>query len=132
MSGSVTRPRDKDAKADTQKRRRRYRLGHFAERVACIWLMIKGYRILAVRARTPAGEIDLVALRGKRLAFIEVKRRPTLQDAEASITGKQRQRVRNAASLWIARQPRFHDHDIGFDLVFLIPGSWPRHLENAL
>ena len=57
-------------------------------------LMAKGYRILGLRAKTPKGEIDLIALRGRRLVFVEVKRRLTLEDAEASITPRQRERNR--------------------------------------
>lgn len=94
--------------------------------------MVKGYRILGLRAKTPKGEIDLIAVRGRRLAFVEVKRRLTLEDAEASITTRQRERVRQAALLWLARNARYQQHDLGFDLVFIMPRSWPRHLQNAL
>lgn len=116
----------------TAERRRRYRLGLTSETVAAVWLTLRGWRVLARRHRTPAGEIDIVAVRGRRLAFIEVKRRSTMQDAEASITVRQRQRVRRAADLWLARHQRYLDHEIGFDVVFLLPRSWPRHIENAL
>jgi putative endonuclease len=34
-----------------------------------------------VAQRYPVGEIDLVALKGRRLVFIEVKRRKTKEDA---------------------------------------------------
>jgi putative endonuclease len=44
-------------------------------------LRLKGYAVVARRYKTPVGEIDLVALKGKRLAFIEVKRRKTKEDA---------------------------------------------------
>jgi putative endonuclease len=94
--------------------------------------MAKGYRILGLRAKTPKGEIDLIAVRGRRLAFVEVKRRLTLEDAEASITTRQRERVRQAALLWLARNARDQQHDLGFDLVFIMPRRWPRHLPNAL
>ena len=93
--------------ASTARRRQRHRAGQQAEWIAALWLMLKGYRILAIRARTPAGEIDLVAVRRQRLAFVEVKRRPTLEEAQASVAARQRQRVRNAASLWLTREPRF-------------------------
>lgn len=116
----------------TSERRRRYRLGLSAELVAAVYLMLKGYRILARRHRTPAGEVDLIAVRRRRLVFIEVKRRATLGDAEASITSKQRRRVRRAAELWLGRNQRYLDCEIGFDLVFLLPRRWPVHIENGL
>lgn len=116
----------------TEERRRRYRLGLAAETVAAAWLMLRGWRILARRHKTPAGEIDIVAVRGRRLAFIEVKRRRTAEDAEASIGPKQRQRIRRAADLWLARHQHYLDREIGFDVVFLLPRRWPRHIENGL
>jgi putative endonuclease len=64
----------------------RYRRGHLSEWLAAAALLAKGYRILGRRVRTPYGEIDLVALRGRRLAFVEVKRRATRGEAEAAIT----------------------------------------------
>ena len=65
----------------SEKRVRAYRHGLFAETVAALLLQLKGHRIVAQRYKTPVGEIDLVALKGKRLAFVEVKRRKSLDDA---------------------------------------------------
>jgi len=121
-----------DERLATADRRRRNRRGQFSEFTAAAFLMVKGYRILGRRWKSPVGEIDLVAVRGKRIAFVEVKRRPTLADAEASITPRQRSRVRRAADHWLARHPRYQEHEIGFDLVFLIPRRWPIHIENGL
>ncbi len=116
----------------TSVRRRRYAAGISAERLAAVWLTLKGYWILGSRVRTPSGEIDIIAVRGKRLAFVEVKRRASLELAEASVTTKQRQRIRRAASLWIAKHPRYQSYEQGFDLIFLLPRRLPRHLPNAL
>jgi putative endonuclease len=125
MGNSSDRP-------DAAERRRRFRRGHLSEWLAATFLMAKGYRILARRWASPLGEVDLIAVRGGRLAFVEVKRRLTFEDAEASITPRQRQRIRRAADLWLARRPRYQTHEIGFDLVFLAPRRWPRHIENGL
>ena len=43
--------------------------------------MAKGYRIIARRYRSPLGELDLVARRGRVLAFVEVKQRAHAGDA---------------------------------------------------
>ena len=115
-----------------RQRRIRQRSGHISEWLAAAFLMTKGYRILALRRKTSAGEIDLIAVRGKRLAFIEVKRRSTLEQAEASLAPRQQSRIHNAALLWIARQPRYQTHEICFDAVFIVPRHWPVHLENGL
>ena len=54
----------------SERRVRAYRQGLLAETAAALLLRLKGYRIIARRYRTPVGEIDLVALKGKRLAFV--------------------------------------------------------------
>ena len=57
-----------------------YRSGLFAETLTAFLLRLRPHCIVAQRYKTPVGEIDFVALRGKRLAFIEVKRRKTKKD----------------------------------------------------
>ncbi len=122
-------PRSDRASVDRQER---YRQGQWAEYIAAAYLISKGHRILARRLKTPVGEIDLIAIRGRRVAFIEVKRRPSQADCEAAITPRLRQRVHRAADLWLAKRPRYQGHDLGFDLVFIVPRSWPIHLRDAL
>lgn len=113
-------------------RRARLRRGEAAERLAALLLMAKGYRILARRHRTPYGEVDLIATRGRRLAFVEVKRRESETDAQAALTPHQSGRIARAADYWLARNPRFQDHEIGLDAVLVVPWRWPSHLPNAL
>jgi putative endonuclease len=110
----------------------RLRRGRFAELAAACLLISKGYRVLAWRHRTPHGEIDLIAARWGRIAFVEVKRRATAGDGEAALTPYQARRVALAADHWIARHPRFGDHEIGLDAILIVPGRLPRHLKNAL
>jgi putative endonuclease len=118
--------------AGVEERRARLRRGRFAELIAAAALLAKGYRILGRNVKTRAGEIDIVAVRGKRLAFVEVKRRLTSADAEAAVSGQQAARIRNAADYWLAYRPRYHGHEQGYDLVLLVPRRWPRHIPNGL
>lgn len=113
-------------------RRARLRRGRLSEALASALLIAKGYRILGRRVKTRAGEIDIIAVRGKRLAFVEVKRRRTREAAEASVSPRQAARIRAAADYWLARRQRYHHHEQGFDLVLLVPGRWPRHIPNGL
>lgn len=99
-----------------QARVRAYRSGLFAETLAALLLRLKGHRVVARRYKTPVGEIDLVALKGKRLAFIEVKRRKTAEDAAWTVPAKQRRRIVRAAQYWLAGHPDFAGHDIAFDV----------------
>jgi putative endonuclease len=114
-----------------QARVRAYRRGLFAETIAAIMLRLKGHRIVAQRYKTPVGEIDLVALKGRRLAFIEVKRRKTQEDAAWTLPAKQRRRIVRAAQYWLAGHPDFAGHDIAFDVVLAAPWTWPRYIANA-
>jgi putative endonuclease len=118
--------------ADAHIRRARLRSGRFAELLASAALMAKGYRILGRNVRTRAGEIDIIAVRGSRLAFVEVKRRPTREAAEAAVGGHQADRIRNAADYWLAHRPRYHAYEQGYDLMLILPRRWPRHIENGL
>jgi putative endonuclease len=113
-------------------RQRRYRSGHTAEFVASVFLMAKGYRILARRFKASTGEVDLITLKAGRVGFVEVKRRATMADCEASITPKLRQRVRRASDQWLARNEKYQRHDAGFDLVFVLPWRLPVFLRDAL
>ncbi|MEZ5850882.1 MAG: YraN family protein [Hyphomicrobiaceae bacterium] len=115
-----------------EERRTRLRRGASAEWRAAAALMAKGYRILARRHRTPFGEIDIIAVRGKRLAFVEVKRRAGLAEAEAALTTTQAARVTDAAEYWISRHPFYRDHEMGLDAILVVPWRWPLHLANAL
>lgn len=95
-------------------------------------LAAKGYRPIARRVSTATGEIDLVVVKGPRIVFVEVKRRRTLEAAEASISDLQRRRIRRAADAWLARHAGFQSHEISFDVVFVLPWRWPLHLPGAL
>ncbi len=110
----------------------RLRRGVWGEVAAAAWLMLHGYRILARQERTPYGEIDIIAVRGQRLAFVEVKRRRTLEAAEAALMPMQAARVARACDFWVARHPRYHHHEIGLDAVLIVPWQRPVHLPNAL
>lgn len=112
-------------------RQDRYRAGLAAEVWSGLHLMVAGYRILAWRHKTRAGEIDLIATKGKVLAFIEVKRRQDMDTAAAAITPRQSQRLRRAAGLWLACRARYHDFDLRFDALLVTPGAWPAHVVDG-
>ena len=119
------------ARSDDRRRRAGYeRAGRQGEWLAALWLRLKGYRLIARRARTPVGEIDLIMRRGSRLAFIEVKTRARSEDALSAITPRQHQRLRRAAEAWLARHPVDGVRDFGFDLVAIVPRRRPRHLKD--
>jgi putative endonuclease len=112
-------------------RRRAERFGRLGELVAAMWLVASGYRIRAMRARTPVGEIDLVASRGTTLAFVEVKSRRTAADRDVAFAAVNRSRIASAAAWWLAANPRFSQSSMRFDVIGLAPMSLPRHVKGA-
>ena len=114
---------------DTGARQRAESRGRRAERVAAWWLRLKGYRILAMRVRTPLGEIDLVARRGRTLIFVEVKARDRLDIAQQALHPSARARIERATRLVMARFGRATDVAVRIDAVLVVPGAWPRHIE---
>src|ERR1700761_9709775 len=84
-----------------------HRRGHASESLAALWLRLKGYRILARRLKTHAGEIDLVAAAPfGPVCFIEVKARGLARAAAEAVGESQRARIARAAWLYLAVLPQ--------------------------
>jgi len=105
------------------------RRGRFAETVACWFLRLHGWHILARRARVRGGEVDIVARRRKMVAFVEVKARATEDAAALAIDEWRLRRVVVAAERLASRYMRPGD-DVRIDAIFIVPFRWPTHLIN--
>ena len=103
--------------------------GRGAETLACWWLRLHGWRIVARRARVPGGEVDIVARRRRVLAFVEVKARATSEAAAISLDEWRLRRVIVAAERLAPRYLRPGD-DVRIDAIYIVPRSLPRHLPN--
>ena len=112
-------------------RRQREKRGLAAERRAAWALRLKGYRIVARRVRTTAGEIDLVACRGGEVAFVVVKARATYAQAASSVSPGQRRRIVRAAAHYISANPHFAALTQRFDAMLVVPRKWPHHIISA-
>jgi putative endonuclease len=108
-----------------------FRTGISAESRAAAFLIAKGFRIVARRWKCPLGEIDIIARRRALLIFVEVKARPSLEEAAWSVTEHQRARIAGAAEAWLARNGDDRIRDIRFDAMLVAPGRIPRHLAGA-
>lgn len=113
-------------------RRRARAFGLRAETIAAAWLRLRFYSILARSYATRDGEVDIIARRGRLIAFVEVKARPTLEAAAIAITPEKRRRLSRAARAWIARNRQAQACALRGDAVFIAPGRWPRHVEGAV
>lgn len=121
-------PEPRNGKAARQQARRR---GVRAETVAALWLRLKCYRIVARSFTIRGGEIDIIARRGRTLAFVEVKYRPESSRAAEAITAAKRRRLGLAARAWLSAHPKDADLEARFDAVLISPGHVPRHIEGA-
>ena len=104
--------------------------GRRAESLAGWWLRLRGWRIVGRRIRTPRGEVDLVARRGRIVAFIEVKARADEAGLALAIDHRRMSRVAAAAEILAQRYAGPAD-TIRIDVMLMAPGRWPRHLENV-
>lgn len=105
--------------------------GRDAEGIAAAALARDGWAVLARRARTPAGEIDLVAERDGLLAFVEVKVRPSLSEAAFALGARQRARLVAAAECWIAANPGHGVAGMRFDMVIVAADGTARRIADA-
>lgn len=114
-------------------------LGERGERVAEMWLIAHGWRILERRFRSGHRDIDLIAARdqlsGRMVAFVEVKARRSLSFGGplAAVSWRKQRELRRSAQAWISRFGRVGDC-YRFDVVaVLITGKRIRvkQVENA-
>lgn len=117
----------------TERNRRKaaFRWGLIAEYLAAGYLMAKGYRIVAIRHKTPLGEIDLIAMKGNLVAIIEVKARARLEDAVFAVSNSTCRRIRGASDLWLSRQRGGHKLSMRYDIIAVTGWRLPVHLVNA-
>jgi len=105
--------------------------GRRGEALAAWFLRFKGWRIVARRVKTPRGEIDLIARRGKVVAFVEVKWRASAAELDFAVDDFRLRRVYAAAAAVGHRFAGSGDEQ-RIDVVLLAPGRFPRHMANAL
>jgi putative endonuclease len=104
--------------------------GRRGESLAAWYLRLKGWRIVARRVKTSRGEVDLVARRGRLVAFVEVKWRANAKELDFAIDIYRLRRVAAAAEVLTPRYVRSGE-DVRVDVVLLAPGRFPRHLQNV-
>ena len=94
------------------------RLGNEGERTTAAYLIERGYHILERKFRCRGGEIDLIALDGATVVFVEVKLRRSLARGAPieAVTPVKESRVRKAAQVYLAYSGRVFTR-IRFDVV---------------
>jgi putative endonuclease len=111
-------------------RQRAERGGRRAETLAAWWLRLKGWTILGRRVRTAVGEVDLVARRGRTVAFVEVKARASAAEAAVALDEWRLRRVAAAAEGLVHLYAGASD-TVRIDAMLIVPRRLPRHLPNV-
>ena len=80
---------------------------------------MRGYRILDANAWAGGYELDLVARRGRRVVFVEVKAKagPGFSDPVEMVGPEKQRRLRQAAESWLAAHPDLDGLEVSFDVV---------------
>ena len=120
----MSTPRTPEERHDADQR------GRAGEAEAAMFLAQRGWRIVAERVRTKAGEIDLIAKRTGLIAFVEVKWRARAAALGDAIDERRLRRVAAAAEL-VWQDYATQGEDIRIDVILLAPGHKPTHIENA-
>jgi putative endonuclease len=109
--------------------------GQSGEQAAVVFLKNKGFRIIQTNYRVAGAEVDIIALTGRILCFIEVKTRKSsdygLPEAFVHLA-KQRKIIR--AAKFFSTRKAYREYLIRFDVVSIIcneNGMAFDHLENA-
>ncbi len=108
-------------KLQIKKSQPRITLGQRGEMLAMNRLLQEGYEVLDKNFRCPLGEIDLVASRGKRVCFVEVKTRASLRfgtPEEAVGPVKQRKLIRLAE--WYLQERKMNHCRVSFLVVSIL------------
>ncbi len=114
-----------------QRGRRAHVRGVTAEAAAGAALEHDGWVVLARRLRTEAGEVDLLAERAGVLAIVEVKARPSLADAAAAVSQRQRARLMAAAEIILAEHPDWGLAGVRFDVLVVDAAGRVRRIADA-
>lgn len=118
-------------RSSKRRRQKAERRGHFAETLAAVALMLKGYRIVARRFKTKAGEVDLIARKQDLIALVEVKARSSERAAVDAVTATAARRIGAAGDIWLSRQKDAAQLSIRCDIIAVLPWRWPRHFPDA-
>ncbi|MBI3836394.1 MAG: YraN family protein [Planctomycetia bacterium] len=108
---------------------RRYRsLGASGERAAERYLRRRRYKIVARRERGRLGELDLVAVDGRTIVFVEVKtRRSRRAGHPAEAVGPQKQQRLTRLALAYLKRHELLEYSSRFDVLAI---TWPADARN--
>lgn len=98
-------------------------LGDDYEQRACNWLTAIGWHLLILNYRCKPGEIDIIALDGPTLVFVEVRarQRGRYASAAATVDKRKQRRLLRAGEYFLQRHPQWRQNPCRFDVVTFEP-----------
>jgi putative endonuclease len=98
-------------------------LGSDFEDRAAVLLEDQGLRLLERNFRGKTGEIDIIAMEGSHLVFVEVRARTNryFNSAAGSVDARKRQRIVRTAQLFLQRRPQWANMPCRFDVIAFEP-----------
>jgi putative endonuclease len=95
--------------------------GRRGEDQAAAALEKAGMSIIARNVRSPGGEVDLVALDGETIVFIEVKSWSIygIEELQYGLNLKKQRRIIETAKYFLASHREYNEMTVRFDVVFV-------------
>lgn len=109
-----------------------YKFGILAEKIAILFLLLKGYKILRRRHKNRFGEIDIIARKSNILVIIEVKARSKEISVEEILHQRQIERIKLSAQFFVAQNKQLQNCDLRFDFIKLNKFFIPKHYQNFI
>lgn len=112
--------------------------GKIAEFMCRMYMRFLGYRIIAKNYRcgtgkkTPFGELDFVAVKGKTIVFCEVKKRQNDMEFLRALSYQQQQRILNGGQYFLRANPKYKQYEMRFDVFFVKLPFSIKWLKNAI
>ena len=99
-----------------------------AEQRAVWHYRLRGYKILGTNVWAGGNELDLIARRGRRIVFCEVKSKGGAGRGDPlEMVGPEKQRrIRRAAKAWLARHPELACLEMSFEVIAVREGKLQR------
>jgi putative endonuclease len=114
----------------------RKELGDWGEEKACAYLRGKGFLIIERNFRCLRGEIDIVAIKGDKLCFIEVKTRTSVRFGLPcqAVDSRKQVHMKRAADFFLMTRPQYQQLCPGLDIIEILSlpnGRLIRYLPDA-
>lgn len=104
------------------------RVGSDAEDLAAEYLLGIGYTVVTRRFKSSRGEIDIVALDGQTLVFVEVKSRRTDDAPEAEVDARKVSDLSRAADEYLHKSG-LTETPVRYDLIAVTPAGLRHHID---